>query len=407
MANATLKRMVISLLLLWERMESGVVYNLTSPKVRSDPYDVYRELRKRDPVHRMRLLKAHLLTGYDDVDQVLRDHKRFSNSRRGFAFTELRTLLHSDPPQHTRLRGLILKAFTSRAVRNLEPRVHAIMEELLDAVETRERFDVMSAVAFPLPIIVISEMLGIPSGDRGLFEDWSNRLAKSVEPVLSEGEIDGIRGAWDSVYEYFDAVIDERRAEPRDDLISSLIAASYEGNKLTHEEVLLTLLLLLVAGNETTRNLIGNGMLALLDHPEQMEELRKDPGLMESAINEMLRFNSPIQLDGRYVEEDAVIGGKRIKAGTQVLCSLGAANRDPEIYSDPDSFIISRNEAANLAFGRGIHYCLGSSLAILEARSAFRGILDRFSSIRLVERPEFRGQLVLRGLKELWVEVVR
>ena len=265
----------------------------------------------------------------------------------------------------------------------------------------------MSAVAFPLPIIVISEMLGIPPEDRGKFEDWSNRLAKSVEPVLSDGEIGGIRSAWDSVYEYFDAVIDERRANPKDDLISSLIAARDEGNRLTHEEVLLTLLLLLVAGNETTRNLIGNGMLALLNHPDQMVKLRDDPGLMESAINEMLRFDSPVQLDGRFVEEDVVIGGRSIKAGSQVLCSLGAANRDPKVFSEPDSFDVSRNEAANLAFGRGIHYCLGASLAMLEAKSAFAGILNRYSSIRLAEQPEYRDQLVLRGLKELWVEVSR
>ena len=405
MAVGPLKRLVMSMLLLWERLESGLVYNPVSSQTRAHPYDTYRDLRERDPVHRMRLIKAHLLTEYGDVDKVLRDHRRFSNSRRGFAFTELRTLLHTDPPQHTRLRGIILRAFTSRAVNRLEPRTREIMDELLDAVEGNGRFDLMSAVAFPLPIIVISEMLGIPPEDRGKFEDWSNRLAKSVEPVLSDGEIGGIRSAWDSVYEYFDAVIDERRANPKDDLISSLIAARDEGNRLTHEEVLLTLLLLLVAGNETTRNLIGNGMLALLNHPDQMAKLRDDPGLMESAINEMLRFDSPVQLDGRFVEEDVVIGGRSIRAGSQVLCSLGAANRDPKVFSEPDSFDISRNEAANLAFGRGIHYCLGASLAMLEAKSAFAGILNRYSSIRLAEQPEYRDQLVLRGLKELWVEV--
>ena len=407
MAMGPMKRLVISMLLLWERLESGLAFNLVSTKTRAYPYDIYRELRERDPVHRMRLLKAHLLTEYGDVDKVLRDHRRFSNSRRGFAFTELRTLLHSDPPQHTRLRGIILKAFTSRAVNRLEPRTGEIMEELLDAVEGKGRFELMSAVAFPLPVIVISEMLGIPPEDRGKFEDWSNRLAKSVEPVLSDEEIEGIRGAWDSVYEYFDAVIDERRADPKDDLISSLIAARDEGNKLTHEEVLLTLLLLLVAGNETTRNLIGNGMLALLNHPDQLAKLRDDPGLMESAVNEMLRFDSPVQLDGRFVEEDVVIGSKSIKAGSQVLCSLGAANRDPKVFSEPDRFDISRNDAANLAFGRGIHYCLGASLAMLEAELAFSGILNRYSSIRLAEQPEYRDQLVLRGLNELWVEVSR
>ena len=407
MVKSSLKQLVIWLLLLWERLESGVVYNLASQRTRSYPYDVYDNLRERDPVHRLRLLKAHLLTSYEDVDRVLRDHRRFSNSRRGFAFTELRTLLHSDPPSHTRLRGLILKAFTSRAVNKLEPRTREIMDELLDAVEGSGRFDLMRAVAFPLPIIVISELLGIPSEDRKKFEDWSNRLAKSVEPVLSDEEISGIRSAWDSVYEYFDAVIDERRTDPKDDLISSLVFARDEGNKLTHEEVLLTLLLLLVAGNETTRNLIGNGMLALLDHPDQMKALRDDPELMGSAIAEMLRFDSPVQLDGRFVEEDVVIGGKTIKAGMQVLCSLGAANRDPKVFSDPECFDISRSGATNLAFGRGIHYCIGASLAVLEAKSAFSGVLNRYPSIRLVERPEYQDQLVLRGVKELWVEVTR
>lgn len=404
-SKEAIRPVVMNALLLWERMESGVSYNPTSPEIRDNPYETYRELREKDPVHRLRLLNAWLLTGYKEIDEALRDHEHFTNSQRGFAFTELRTLLHTDPPTHTRLRSLILKAFTPRAVERLEPSIRDTAERLLDDIAGKDQIDVIADIAYPLPVIVIADMLGVPPEDRDRFKVWSDDLALSVEPVLARTHTDRIRKSWDEIFEYFEGIIALRQADPKDDLISLLIAAEDQGNKLTREELLLTLLLLLVAGNETTRNMIGNGTLALLRNPEQMERLRNDRSLLESAVSEFLRYDSPVQLNGRYVFKDTVVGGKRVKAGQQLLCALGAANRDPAVYADPDRLDIARNEARHLSFGRGIHHCLGSSLAVLEGRIVFGALLDRYASMRLAREPGYRDRIVLRGVKELVVDV--
>ena len=404
-SKEAVRAVAVNALLLWERMESGVSYNPTSPEIRDDPYEAYRKLRERDPVHRLRLLNAWLLTGYKEIDEALRDHEHFTNSQRGFAFTELRTLLHTDPPTHTRLRSLILKAFTPRAVEKLEPSIRDTAERLLDDVAGKGQIDIIADIAYPLPVIVIADMLGVPPEDRDRFKVWSDDLALSVEPILARTHTDRIRKSWDEIFEYFEGIIALRHADPKDDLISLLIAAEDQGNKLTREELLLTLLLLLVAGNETTRNMIGNGTLALLRNPAQMELLRNDRSLLESAVSEFLRYDSPVQLNGRYVFKDTVVGGKRVRAGQQLLCALGAANRDPAVYADPDRLDIARNGAKHLSFGRGIHHCLGSSLAMLEGRIVFGALLDRYASMRLAREPEYRDRIVLRGVKELVVDV--
>ena len=401
------RSVAIQALLTWERIESGVSYNPVSAENAADPYSNYKKIRLKDPVHRMRLLDAWLLTRYEDVDTVLRDYRRFSNAERSLNDAGRVTLLDLDPPDHTRLRSLVSRAFTPRSVAALESRARHIAEELLDAVENTDRFDLIQALAFPLPVIVIAEMIGVPPEDRERIKSWSNDIALSVEPVLTDEQVDMVDRATDELYEYFDDIIALRRREPREDLISALIDAEDEGERLTHDEVLATLLLLLVAGNETTRNLIGNGTLALLRNPEQLQLLRDSPDLMDTAINEFLRYDSPVQLDGRYVEEDVEIGGKRIRAGQRVISALGAANRDPEVFTNPDSLDITRKEKSHISFGRGIHHCLGAPLALLEGRIAFSCMLDRFSSIRLLSEPERRPQVVLRGVDELWIEVER
>ena len=401
------RSVAIRALLTWERIESGVSYNPVSAENAADPYSNYKKIRLKDPVHRMRLLDAWLLTRYEDVDTVLRDYRRFSNAERSLNDAGRVTLLDLDPPDHTRLRSLVSKAFTPRSVAALESRARDITEELLDAVEGTDRFDLIQALAFPLPVIVIAEMIGVPPEDREQIKVWSNDIALSVEPVLTDEQVDMVNRATEELYEYFDGIIALRRRDPRDDLISALIAAEDEGDRLTHDEVLATLLLLLVAGNETTRNLIGNGTLALLRNPEQLQLLRDNPDLMDTAINEFLRYDSPVQLDGRFVKEDVEIGGKRIRAGQRVISALGAANRDPEVFTNPESLDITRKEKSHISFGRGIHHCLGAPLALLEGRIAFSCMLNRFSSIRLLTEPERRPQVVLRGVDELWIEVER
>ena len=395
------------LLLAWERLESGVSYDLTSPKVRADPYDLYERIRVKDPVHRMRLINAWAMTGYEDAQEVLSDHKRFSSGDNKLQYAPYRTMLDLDPPDHTRLRSLVSKAFTPRSVLELGPRVQEIVDELLDSVAGKERFDLIRDFAFPLPVIVIAEMLGIPAEDRDRFDVWSNDLALAVEPLLSVEEVERVERASDEIVAYFEGIIERRRERPEDDLLSALLAAEEEGERLSHDELLGTLMLLLVAGNETTRSLIGNGMLALLKHPDQLQRLREDPQLLETAIDEMLRYDSPVQLIVRVALEEMEFRGRRFDAGQRIMVLVGAANRDPTVFVNPGALDIGRKEKSHISFGRGIHYCLGSPLALLEARVAFANLLERFSSIELVSEPAFKDQIVLRGVESLWIEVER
>ena len=399
------KPVVKRILLAWERLESGVSYDLTSSAFIEDPYRTYEQLRRKDPVHRMRLIEAWALTRYEDVQDVLIDHKRFTNAERNYDYMQYRTFLDLDPPDHTRLRGLVSKAFTPRAVRELGPRIQELVDELLDAVAGKGRIDLISDFAFPLPVIVIAEMLGVPAQDRARFRAWSDDIALSVSPLLNSEQIERVQQATEELFDYFEGIIEQRRQAPQNDMISALLAAEEKGDRLTHEELLSTLMLLLVAGNETTRNLIGNGMLALLKNPTQLQRLRDHPELLDSAINELLRYDSPVQIDSRNAIGDVEIGGKRIAAGQRILAIVGAANRDPQIFANPDELDIGRDEVSHLSFGRGIHYCLGSPLAILEGRIAFTSLLARFSSIRLASDPVFKEQIVLRGVEALWVEV--
>ena len=406
MVKGAVKSAAVAALLAWERAESGVSYDPTSPKVRAYPYDVYEKIRRKDPVHRLRMVNGWILTEYADVDRVLRDHKRFSNESAD-SVVDYKSFLGMDPPDHTRLRGLVSRAFTPRSVSALAPRIERVVGELLDALEGRDKFDLIESFAYPLPITVIAEMMGVPPEDMGLFERWSNDISLVIEPTVTDEQRARIRDSSQNLFDYFEGIMERRRREPKDDIISALMAVEDAGDRLTHDELLATLLLLLVAGNETTRNLIGNGTLALIKHPDQMARLRDDPDLMESAIHEMLRYDSPVQLDGRDAAEDVEIGGKRIRAGQRVISSLGAANRDPSAFSNPNALDISRAEKSHISFGRGIHHCLGAPLAVLEGRIAFAGLLERFSSFTLLAEPRYRDQVVLRGVRELWVEVER
>ena len=248
---------------------------------------------------------------------MLQDHRRFSSGDNKLEYAPYRTMLDLDPPDHTRLRGLVSKAFTPRAVAALGPRVKEIVDELLDDLAGKERFDLVEEFAFPLPVIVIAEMLGIPAEDRDRFNVWSNDIALAVEPVLTRAEVARVRSASDAIVAYFEEIIDQRRRRPQEDMLSALIAAEEEGDKLTHDELIGTLMLLLVAGNETTRSLIGNGMLALLKNPDQLQRLRDEPELLDSAIDELLRYDSPVQFIIRVVMEDLAFKGREMRAGAE------------------------------------------------------------------------------------------
>jgi cytochrome P450 len=409
------RTVAIQALLLRERLETGVAFNPISPRLRQDPYRTYRKLRTKDPVHRSRLFQGWILTRHADVQMVLRD-PRFSAVRsNGNAAQQITldetshfyrwfstSLLSIDPPDHTRLRTLVNKAFTPRAVEAMRPRIEQLVAELLDAVEARGEMDVIRDLAYPLPVIVIAEMLGVPPEDRERFKGWSDDQAEGLDPLLSPEQMRRADTAALEIGGYFREIIAERRKAPREDLISALIAVHEQGDALSEDEMLATSVLLLAAGNETTTNLIGNGLLALLRNPEQLRRLRDDPELIESAVEELLRYDSPVQMTDRIAMEDVVIGGKQIRKGEDVAVLLGAANHDPELVPNPDRLDIGRTGVRHVSFGYGVHFCLGAPLARVEGAVALEALIRRMRGLRLATRkPEWRPTITLRGLKSL------
>lgn len=401
-----------------ERVRTGAVYNPLDKRFRSDPYPLYKNLQQRDPFHRSRLVGGWVLTRYEDVSTVLRDNRFLADERKLPAFEKQRgqlikqglieedertspSMLRSDPPDHTRLRSLVTKAFTPRTIEALRSRIEAIVQEQLDAVADAASMDVIRQLAYPLPVTVIAEMLGVPTEDREQFKHWSDEAIRGI----GFGSIDDFRrslAASRALRAYFQPIAEERRREPREDLFSALLAAEEEGDKLSLDEVFDMLILLLVAGNETTTNLIGNGLLALLRHPDQLALLRDDPALIESAVEELVRYDSPVQATGRFVLEDVPMDGHTIKAGQQAIVLLAAANRDPEHFPDPDRLDITRQDNHPLSFGHGIHYCLGAPLARLEGQVALLALVQRFPNLRpATDRLEWGDNFILRGLTSL------
>ncbi len=403
-----------------ERIQSGVVWYPLDPNFIANPYPTYKELRERDPFHPSPLTGAMVVSRYEDVDAVLRNYKVFSNERGPVGTRNRRnigeqieneltpSMLSLDPPDHTRLRGLVSRAFTPRQVAKMEDHIRDTAHALLDEVDGQNEFDLMSNLAALLPTVVIAEMIGVPTEDRQQFKDWSDKFARVLEPNLSEEEF-GVVAETARLFDgYFKGIVAEHRENPRDDLVSRLIEAEEEGDRLTQEEMIVTLRLLLVAGNETTTNLIGNGLKALLEHPEQLELLRQRPELMDNAIEELLRFDSPVQLDGRTTLDEFEMDRHTLKPGRPVSLLIGGANRDPEEFGDPETLDITREDAGNISFGRGIHHCLGAPLARLEGKIAFEALLERFDDIQFGARtPVYKQNIVLRGLKHLDIRVER
>jgi cytochrome P450 len=407
----------IRTMLVKERVYSGVTYNPLSPAMSIDPYPTYAALRARDPVHWSPLANAWVLSRYEDVDAVLRDHRRFSNDARNrhipkglrasTAFPR-RNMFFLDPPHHTRLRALLSKAFTPGAVAALTPHIQDIMEHLLDQIEQPASFDVMQAIARPLSVLVLARLLGVPAQDRVRLAAWSHRIVRTLEPAVSAAQDEDAMQAAYELDDYFRDIVEARRVQSQPDLIGTLVAVEEVGDSLNQNELLMMLRLLLVAGQETTTDLIGNGLLALLRHPQQLHMLREEPALMEAAVEELLRYDSFVQVDCRAALEGMAIRGRQIKKGQGILPLLGSANRDAEVFSHPDRLDITRQQAGHVAFGRGIHYCLGAPLARLEARLAFTALLRRFSDMRLLTaHPPFKDNLALRGLKALPVAAHR
>jgi len=389
----------------------------------ANPYPMYAMLRRSSPVFRIPAAGGQaepgqwLLLRHEDVTQALRDPRFSADRRRAVLFQQnrallppeilgeqggFRTMLVMDPPDHTRVRGLVNKAFTPRRVASLRGHIEGIVEELLGSVAARGGMDVIADFAAPLPAIVIAELLGVPREDYPQFKAWSNDLVSLAGGMDRNDALGRFRRGLDALLGYLREIISVRRREPRDDLISAMIAAQEAHDALSDGELLATSNLLLLAGHETTTNLIGNGLLALLRNPGELERLRAEPALLRSAIEEMLRYDSPVQATVRIPVEEIELSGQRIPPGALVVVGIGAANRDPAVFPEPDRFDVARTDNRHLSFGFGAHFCLGAPLARLEAEIAFQMLLERFPGLRLEKADvTYRPNVVLRGLTAL------
>ncbi len=394
----------------------SVYFNPWDAGYRDNPYPHYEPLYGRPP-HLMSLfIPMALVARYADAVAVLRDPERFSSVPPMSPFLEMRLavfgraprVVFSDPPVHTRLRRLVSKAFTTWRIKDLEPRIREFTATLLERAARKGEFEVMADLANPLPVLVIAEMLGVSPDDYKRFKQWSDDVIES-DMVPPGAELpEHVTSSFKALRAYFIEEIERRRRNPGDDLVSALVAARDEADALSEEELIAFVVLLLLAGNETTTNLIGNGMLALGRNPDEIAKLRGDLSLMPRAIEEMLRYDCPVQSTARYPKVDVEIGGVEIKANVPTFVIVAAANRDPAQFPAAHQFDVTRTPNDHLAFGNGIHYCLGAPLARMEGAIAIRAALERFPRLRLAEPAApltYKGSYFLRGLSSLRMAV--
>ena len=406
----------------FSKQVSDLTLDIVSPEFKANPFPILANLRTSHPVYRTALrdkTPVWLLTRYDDVATLLKDDRFVKDKRKAMTAEQLRkmpwvppmfrplerNMLDLDPPDHTRLRTLVHKAFTPSLVSGMRYRVQALADELLTKVQEKGECDLIRDYALPLPMIIITEILGVPTRDRHKFHKWSKAVVSLSSPSPTLRVIPNV---W-MFLRYLRRFFEARRRDPQNDLATALITAEEAGDKLSKDELLAMVFLLLIAGHETTVNLIGNGMLALFAHPEAMERLRHDPGMIKSAVEELLRYTSPVFMSTeRYAREDVSIHGITIPRGEMTLGVIGSANRDESVFQRPDELDITREPNRHLSFGQGIHFCLGAPLARLEAEIAINTLLRRTTDLRLRVAPEalrWRPSIMLRGLESLPVTV--
>jgi pimeloyl-[acyl-carrier protein] synthase len=381
---------------------SDIEAKLTSPEFVADPYSTLRQLREEEPIYWSPAIGGWILTRYDDIIVSFKDTATFSNENRlGQAIAYLapekranykpfadhyatKSLLHSDPPDHTRLRSLVTKEFTPSVVEQMKPRIQQVVDGLLDAAERKGQMDVVSEFASPLPIGVIAEILGVPPSDRHLFQTWADDLlAFQGVNKPSEEDLGRAQKAIVEMRPYIANMIDERRRKPTQDLMSKFVAAEATGEKVSEIELVSTCVTLFVAGHETTVSLIGNTLQLLLSHEKELALLRQNPSLLPSAIEESLRYESPVSRQPRKMKQATTLGGMELKEGQMVFQMLNAANRDPDYFTDPETFDITRQKNRHIAFGQGIHFCVGAVLARAEAIIAVGTAIRRLPKLKL------------------------
>jgi cytochrome P450 len=394
---------------------------LVTPEGQADPYPSYAHMRAEARVSRT-AFGPYVVNGYQECLGVLRDPRLgrgmgiedrssgiFSDAgtRRGeFLEASQHNMLMADPPDHTRLRRLVSRTFTPRQIERLRPAIHRLVDDLLDAMASRGDVDFMAEFALPLPMDVIGELVGVPAAERADLQPLVRAAAKGIEPVLSEEETEASIEAIVHLAGYFNQLLDERRRRPEDDLLSALVQARENDDRLTDDEITSTAILLFSAGFETTTNLLGNGLLALLDHPDQLEDWRQHPDIAPTAVEELLRFDSPVQFNLRTALEPADLLGEPLQRGDRIVVLQGAANRDPARFDRPDELNLRRTDNTPLSFGWGIHHCIGAPLARMEGEIAFNALLARFGTLEFLgTEPHWRPSFTLRGLLDLPLRV--
>jgi cytochrome P450 len=396
--------------------------SLTTPEFLDDPYPILKWLRANEPVHWNEAIGGWVVARYDDIVVTMKDTGTYSNEGRlGRAVDYLpseakaklaafqdhyrtKGLLHSDPPDHTRLRALVQKAFSPRMVELMRPRIQEIVDELLDKAEPNGGMEVIQELAFALPVTVLADIMGVPQSDRVHFQRWADSLL--AFQGVNKPDLSALEHAQQTLIEvrqYLADLIARRRTEPGKDLVSELVAAESEGQRLTQDELINTCVTLLVAGHETTTSLVGNGLFLLLSHPEQWRLLKNDPSGLPRAIEEILRFESPVARQPRAIKQDAELGGKQLHAGQMLFQLLNSGNRDEAYFDDPEEFDIRREKNRHIAFGYGVHFCIGAPLSRAEGLIVFDTILRRLPDVRLVdEKPHWdvtkRNSRVLKAL---------